>query len=272
MNNEGSPSKVTVSIVGGAGRMGLLLGRILKERVGAVRISSRGQRRAIEASRRLGLDWLPTEEAHRSDIVIVSVPIDQTVKVCEDIGRRMAPESLLVDLTSVKTGITRNIGENTPSPVEYLSLHPLFGPQVQDLVGKRCIAISVRGGPMTDEFLKILVECGAVIKKSTVEEHDWAMATIQVLHHHALLTFANTIGKIASDMELSPYITESLEKTMQNLENIELNWETISAIQRLNPYAQYVREAFAENAKAATNFDGSIRAELQRALQLLRSP
>jgi len=272
LEREGLPSKLTVSIVGGAGRMGLLLSRVLKDRVEAIRISSRDERRAIEAAKSLGVDWTPIEEAHMSDVVVVSVPIDQTVKVCRDVGQRMSPKSLVVDLASVKSGITSSVAEQTPSPVEYLSLHPLFGPQVRDLVGKRCVAVQVRGGPLTEEFLSILTGCGVVIRRSTVEEHDRAMATVQVLHHHALLALSQTLGKITSEMQLSQYLTESLEKTLQNLESMEQNWGTISAIQRLNPYAQDVREAFAVAARESRNFDEKSRIKLQRALSLLRSP
>jgi len=240
--------------------------------VEAIRISSRDERRAIEAAKSLGVDWTPIEEAHMSDVVVVSVPIDQTVKVCRDVGQRMSPKSLVVDLASVKSGITSSVAEQTPSPVEYLSLHPLFGPQVRDLVGKRCVAVQVRGGPLTEEFLSILTGCGVVIRRSTVEEHDRAMATVQVLHHHALLALSQTLGKITSEMQLSQYLTESLEKTLQNLESMEQNWGTISAIQRLNPYAQDVREAFSVAARESINFDEKSRIMLQRALSLLRSP
>jgi prephenate dehydrogenase len=272
LGREGLSSKLTISIVGGAGRMGLLLSRVLKDRVGAIRISSRDERRAIEAAKSLGVDWAPIEGAHMSDVVVVSVPIDQTVKVCRDVGQRMRPRSLLVDLASVKTRITSSVAEQTSSSVEYLSLHPLFGPQVRDLVFKRCIAVQVRGGPLTEEFLSILTGCGVVVRRSTVEEHDRAMAAVQVLHHHALLAFSETLGKIASEMQLSQYVTESLEKTLQNLESLEQNWGTISAIQRLNPYAQDVREAFAVAARELRSFDEKSRIKLQRALSLLRSP
>lgn len=269
---ERSKSKFTVTVVGGAGKMGLLLSRILKDRVGAVRISSRDSMRAKEAAESLGVDWVSNDQAHTSDIVVVSVPIDQTVEMCQNLGQRMSAHSLLVDIASVKTGITDVVVGNTPSSVEYLSLHPLFGPQVMDIRGRRCIAVEARGGPLTEEFLKILSECGASVRRSTVEDHDKAMAVIQVLHHHALLVFSSSLNKVAPNMGLSEYVTESLEKTLQNLESMQLNWETISAIQKCNPYAQQVREAFAQTANEMLSFNENSRAKLQNAISLLRSP
>lgn len=252
--------------------MGLLFARILKDRVQSVRIASRDDKRAGEAANSLGVDWIPFEEAHKSTIIVVSVPIDQTVSVCQSIGRKMETRSLLIDLASVKTGITDLITKNTPDRIEYLSLHPLFGPQVKDIRGKRCIAIAAKGGPMTEEFIKILTECGTTVTKSTVEEHDKSMAAIQVLHHHALLTFSSTLNRVAFDQKLPNYVTESLEKTLQNLERMLENWETVSAIQRHNPHAQKVREAFAESANELVTFKENLKNNLQRAVSSLRSP
>ena len=125
---------------------------------------------------------------------------------------------------------------------------------------------------MAEEFLTILTGCGMDVRRSTIEEHDRAMAAVQVLHHHALLAFSQTLGEIVSETQLSQFVTESLEKTFQNLEGMEQNWGTISAIQRLNPYAQDVREAFSVAARESINFDEKSRIMLQRALSLLRSP
>jgi prephenate dehydrogenase len=98
------------------------------------------------------------------------------------------------------------------------------------------------------------------------------MAVIQVLHHHALLAFCLSLNKVAPNMGLSEYVTESLEKTLQNLESMQLNWQTISAIQKCNPYAQQIREAFAQTSNEMLSFNENSRAKLQHAISLLRSP
>jgi prephenate dehydrogenase len=272
VTDQASSSKISVSIVGGAGKMGLLFARILKDRVQSVRIASRDDKRAADAANSLGVDWIPFEEAYKSTIIIVSVPIDQTVSVCRLIGKKMKAGSLLIDLASVKTGITDSIAKNTPDRIEYLSLHPLFGPHVKDIKGKRCVAIAAKGGVMIGKFTKILTECGATVTKSTVEEHDNSMAAIQVLHHHALLTFSSTLNRISFDQKLTRYVTESLERTLQNLESMQENWETISAIQRRNPHAQKVREAFAVSANELVTFNEKLKTNLHRAVSSLRSP
>ncbi|MEM2942904.1 MAG: prephenate dehydrogenase/arogenate dehydrogenase family protein [Candidatus Bathyarchaeia archaeon] len=265
---EGATPTTTLSLVGGAGRMGLLFTKLLKGNF-RVRIVSRDPGRAKEAAKEAGVEWLPIEAAHESDVVVVAVPIDRTVEVCRSLGERMRPHTLLVDLASVKTGITYAVRDSTPSTIEYLSLHPLFGPQVQDVAGKRFIAIEARGGGVTESFLKILQDLGARIWRATVEEHDRAMAAVQVLHHHALLNFASTLGQVAANSDLSPYITESLERTMQNLKSMQENWETVLLIQRCNPHARRVREAFARAAADHIEFDENFRVKLRRSIMIL---
>jgi prephenate dehydrogenase len=259
----------TLSLVGGAGRMGLLFAKVLKRRF-TVRIVSRDPVRAKKAAEAVGVEWASIEAAHGSDIVVVAVPVDRTVEVCRSLAERMRPHSLLVDLASVKTGITYTVRDSTPPTIEYLSLHPLFGPQVQDIAGKRFIAVEARGGGMTEFFLKILQDLGTRIWRATVEEHDKAMAAVQVLHHQALLTFASTLGEVASNIDLSPYVTESLERTLQNLKSMHENWETIHLIQRFNPHARRVREAFARAAADLLEFDENSKAGLRRSISMLR--
>ncbi len=263
---------ISISIVGGTGRMGMLLANILKDKVETINIVSRDAGRAQEAAKELNVSWLPLEKAHQSNIVIVSVPIQETVKICKSIGQKMHEQSLLVEFASLKTGITEIIKNSIPNSVEYLSLHPLFGPQVKDITGKRFVAVEPTSGTLTTEFLEMLQEGGALIKKATVEEHDLAMSSIQVLHHFALITFSSALSRFTEANGLSEYLTESLEKTLQNIQNIHENWETIYAIQSLNPNAQKVREILAEVTRQSIDVKNIAKEPLHKTIKILRNP
>ncbi|WP_455278704.1 prephenate dehydrogenase/arogenate dehydrogenase family protein [[Eubacterium] cellulosolvens] len=272
MKGNRTISDMSISIIGGTGRMGMLLAHILKDKVGTIHIISRDIDKAEKAAKELNVSWLPLEEAHQSNIVIVSVPIQETVKICKNIGRKMHRQSLLVELASLKTGITEVIKNSIPNSVEYLSLHPLFGPQVKNIVGKRFVAVEPTSGSLTTKFLKILQECGAEIKNATVKEHDLAMASIQVLHHFALITFSSALSRFTEANALSEYLTESLEKTLQNLQNMYANWDTIYAIQRLNPNAQKARDTLAEVARELIDARNMAKEQLHQTITLLRKP
>ena len=271
MKSNRTNSNISISIVGGTGRMGMLLANILKDKVKTIHIVSRNMSRAQEAAKKLDVSWLSLEEAHQNNIVIVSVPIQETVKICQSIGQKMHKQSLLVELASLKTRITENIKNNIPNSIEYLSLHPLFGPQVKDIAGKRFVAVEPVSGSLTNEFLEMLKECGALIKKATVEEHDLAMASIQVLHHFALITFSSALSRFTESNGLSEYLTESIEKTLQNIQNMHENWNTIYAIQSLNPNAQKARETLAKIAKESIDIKKIAKEPLHQTITLLRN-
>ena len=271
MKNNRTNSDMSISIVGGAGKMGMLLAHILKDKVETIHLVSRDVERAKKAAKELNVSWLPLGEAHQDRIVIVSVPIQETVKICTNIGKKMHEQSLLVELASLKTGITEAIKDNIPDYVEYLSLHPLFGPQVKGIAGKRFVAVDPTSGPLTNEILEMLQECGGLIKKATVEEHDCAMASIQVLHHFALITFSSALSRFTEANGLSEYLTESIEKTLQNIQNMHENWNTIYAIQSLNPNAQKARETLAEVAKRLIDAKNIAKEPLHQTITLLRN-
>ncbi|MBS7627051.1 prephenate dehydrogenase/arogenate dehydrogenase family protein [Candidatus Bathyarchaeota archaeon] len=255
---SGIESRLTVNIVGGAGKMGKLLAKSMRGRVGTLRVISRSPERAEKAARELDVEWAPIEDAHNADVVIVSVPMDETVNACKNLAGRMSLGSLLVDLTSVKTGIVDAISASTPPNIEYLSVHPLFGPNVENIAGKRIIAIKARPGPKTEDFIHLLESCGCIVKISTVKEHDEAMASIQVLHHFALLSLSKAMIRLVAGRNLSEYLTESFERTLTNIESIERNLETIYKIQRMNPYGERARKIFIEEAAGLNSLNLNI--------------
>ncbi len=272
MENNRRNSGISISIIGGAGKMGMLFTHVLKNKVETINIISRDVKKAQKIANELKVSWSPLEEAHQSSIVIVSVPIQETGNICKNIGQKMHEGSLLVELASLKTGITETIKNSIPNSVEYLSLHPLFGPQVKNIEGKRFVAVEPTSGPLTNEFLKMIQESGGLIKKATVEEHDLAMASIQVLHHFALITFSSAISKFTEANGLSEYLTESMEKTLQNIQNMHENWNTIHAIQSLNPNAQKARETFTEASRQLIDAKNITKEPLSQTITLLGNP
>src|SRR5439155_289545 len=73
--------------------------------------------------------------AASSDIVVPAVPSAETVRVPTETTSLMTSGSLRTDLSSVKTGVSDRVAENTPKGFEYVSLHPLFGPRTDHLYG-----------------------------------------------------------------------------------------------------------------------------------------
>jgi chorismate mutase / prephenate dehydrogenase len=229
---------VEVLIAGGTGGMGRLFATILANHGGNVKILSRTEPRSKRVAREIGV--LPGNyvDAREADIVVVSVPVQATAKVSLKLGALMKPDSMLTDLSSVKTGIADVIAMGTKR-FEYVSLHPLFGPDIAHFGRQRVAAIQYRAGPLWRKLRRVLEGEGARVFPTTVREHDMMMAETQALHHFALMSLGVSLTR-ASEM----FSTRSLKATEYQIRRLTKNWDTIIGIQRFNPFAAEERQEF----------------------------
>lgn len=261
-------SKSTVAIIGGTGRIGKALARILKNRFKKVLICSRSLEKAKKVAKSLGVYGFSIDEHWEADIVIVSVPIEYTYQVCKSIISKIKNKFLLIDLASVKKGIVDKLEKEIPENLEYISLHPLFGGKVRTLKNKNFIVIPVKLGEKARSFLNFLKNEGANIAYSTLEEHEKSMSIIQVLHHFSFLAFIMTLGELKGIdwLKNNNFETYSLKKTKKTLKMIKENFSTIISIQKHNRFGKIVRKEFIKNAEKIKDLN---KENLQKIYEIL---
>lgn len=246
----------TLSVVGGTGGMGKLFAKIFKDYVKEVVVCSRTFKKAEKVANKLDISAWPIEKCAEADIVLVSVPIEETYRVCNSIIRKMAEKTLLMELSSVKCGIVDKLTKDLEDhKIEYLSLHPLFGPVIRNVKERRIVIIPGKTGPISEKVIEFLKRKNALIIKSNSEEHDRSMALMQAAHHFAFLTLLSTLKKYPLKNTLEKFQTESFKRTNKTLKMISKNLNTIMAIQKMNPYAEDFRGEFIENAKNLERMD-----------------
>jgi len=189
-----------VGIIGGTGKMGTLFSRVFSRAGYEVQVCGR---RSLSRCRDLAGDC---------GILMVSVPIRETVPVIRGIAPLLREDQILCDLTSLKT---RPVEAMLASRASVIGLHPMFGPTVSSLYGQTIIATP---GRVDDEslasFLSIFEREGARITISTPEEHDRMMAVVQGLTHFVTLTVAETMRRLA----MSPEATEPYRSPVYQIE------------------------------------------------------
>ncbi len=174
-----------VGIVGGTGRMGRFFSEIFTRAGYDVAVAGR---RTPRSALRL---------AAECEIVMVSVPIRQTVRVIREIAPLLAEGQLFCDLTSLKTEPVRAMLE---SAADVIGLHPMFGPTASRLLGQTIIATPARCSDETlSRFLGIFEAEGARITVTTPQEHDRMMAVVQGLTHFVTLSVAETLRRAGID-------------------------------------------------------------------------
>ena len=163
-----------ILLVGGLGRMGRYFSRWFGSAGYEVRI--------LDVA-----DW-PNVAALCSglDLALLTVPIEQTVRVIEALAPHLPPACVLADITSVKEAPLQAMLAAHPGPV--LGLHPLFGPATSTMDKQIVVACPGRLPGECEWLVDQLGAWGNIVLNLDPVEHDRIMTIVQALRHFA--TFA----------------------------------------------------------------------------------
>jgi prephenate dehydrogenase/chorismate mutase len=251
-----------ILVVGGTGGMGRFIANFASVHRASVKIFGRTIQRTRKMAREMEVEAGSISDAATSDIVVVAVPMESVVKTSIKIAQFIRKGALLIDLSSVKTGIADRISAKVPAGAEYVSIHPLFGPRIDHLDGQNIVAIPFKTGPQWRSFSRALRTAGARIHFTSSEYHDRIMAYVQVLHHFALLSLGVAMRKWDGDLK-----TNSIRGTLGRLEGLVNNWDTTVGIQRLNPHSQVFRREFAKISGQLVRMQQSDVSNVERILR-----
>jgi chorismate mutase / prephenate dehydrogenase len=235
--------KTKILVVGGTGGMGRLLARFLALQGATVKLAGRQIDKTRTAAREIEVDAGTILDAASSDIVILSVPMQESARVATETASLMMEESLLLDLASVKTGISDKISERIPKNLEYVSLHPLFGPMSDHFNDQSVIVVPYRAGPKWAKLSRVLKAGGAKLVTMSATQHDRTMAYAQGLHHFALICLGMALNGVGGEPR-----PRSLADTEKRIATLLESWDTIVGIQELNPFVPEVRQKFLETS------------------------
>ncbi len=174
--------QVKIGIIGGTGRMGAFFGEVFERAGWEVQVAGRSTPQS------------PADVAVACNVVMVSVPIRETVRVIRSLAPLLSEDQVFCDLTSLKTGPVEAM---LASRAQVVGLHPMFGPTANSLPGQTIIATPARCTPETlDLLLAVFRSQGARVTISTPEEHDRIMAVVQGLTHFVTLGVAETMRRV----------------------------------------------------------------------------
>lgn len=228
--------KGTIGIIGGTGKMGRLFAKVFEQAGYEVLVS--GRKTAVTAA----------DIAKQCDIVIVSVPIRETVRVIGEIAPLLRPGQLLCDFTSLKV---RPVDAMLESEADVIGLHPMFGPTVKSVKNQTIIVCPARVKEARVALLVGLFEAqGAVCTIATPEEHDRTVAVVQGLTHFVTLCVADTVRRLGVDLRR----TEKFESPVYQIELslvgrlLSQDPDLYADILQQNPYVPEVLAACRDSA------------------------
>ncbi len=250
----------SVAIIGGYGGMGKLFARILKRSGLWVVIAGPRPEKGNAVARELKVLFEEDNKkaASAADIVIITVPIDKTADVINQIAPAMKPGSLLMDLTSVKKMPCEIMEKAASENVEVVGCHPVFGPTVTDFKGQNIVMCKVRGEKWFTFMKKTFEREGAGVTVCTPEEHDKAMGVVQGMTHFMLISAGITMKDLDFDMTSSKNFSSPVYGLIIDLIGRILGQDPklYGEIQLNNSQTARAREAY---LKAAERLDGIIK-------------
>jgi prephenate dehydrogenase len=223
-------------IIGGTGKMGKLFIPVFERAGYEVLVSGR-------TTSLTGADL-----AQQCDIVIVSVPIRDTVKVIHEIAPLLARNQLLCDFTSLKV---KPVEAMLKSKANVVGLHPMFGPTVGSLKSQTVIVCPVRVEEhLLHKLVRIFRNEGARCTMTTPEEHDKMMAVVQGLTHYVTLCMADSIRRLGMDIGATREFTSPVYQIELSLVGRLLSQDPdlYADILQQNPFVPEVLEACKSSA------------------------
>lgn len=248
----------TIAIIGGYGGMGMLFAKLFLDEGCNVIVTGPTESKGLKAEKELNVKYIRDniEAAKSGDVVIVTVPIDYTIKTIKEVAPLVKEGALLTDFTSVKEEPCRAMAEFSNEGVEVIGMHPMFGPKTQGLEGQVVVLTPVRPA-FGNEYLWMpwllffLNKHNAKIIESTPEEHDKVISVVQGLTHFAYISVGKTLKDIDFDIKKSRKFASPIYELMLDMIGriIGQDPHLYASIQMTNPRVLKVHEAFFRSAR-----------------------
>lgn len=234
-----------VGIIGGSDGLGKTLVYYFRDEFD-VCITGRDHKKGRQVACELNVNYIESNEeiANASDILVISVPIQYTCDVIREVAPFMKSGSVMIDVTSVKEGPTKTMGEVLAEDVEYIPTHPVFGPRTTRLDNQVIVLTADEKGEWYSKVYDYLASKNMRIIETSAEKHDFMMSIVQVLTHFSFISTASAIEKLRVDISE----TEDYESPIYNL-----MIDMIARIVSQNPYLTYNIQSMNSNGDKIRN-------------------
>jgi prephenate dehydrogenase len=232
------PTNIETLGIVGYGQFGAFVARLAEHFAPRVRLRVSSGRFAPDGERFFALP-----EVAACDLVVLSVPIRAFAATVERIAPLLGPESLLVDVATVKV----HTGEVLRRHLEgkrYLASHPMFGPysfekRGHSLEGLRMVLTETSLEPESYAAVKAaLGSVGLTVLEMSPEAHDRMLAETLFLTHY--------VGQIVhqGDFDRTSIDSVSFGFLMDAVESVRQDVGLFQDVYRFNPFCREVVARF----------------------------
>jgi len=127
------------------------------------------------------------------DYVLLCTPTKNTPEIIRLISKEMKRDSYLIEISSQKSKTAQTLLK-TPSKINPICIHPMFGPGTKNITGRNVIIVPIKDAQKELTATKLLFP-GANFVTIDAVEHDKKIAVILGLTHLINIAFANILAK-----------------------------------------------------------------------------
>ena len=127
------------------------------------------------------------------DYVLLCTPTKNTPEIIRLISKEMKRGSYLIEISSHKSKTAQTLLK-TPSKINPICIHPMFGPGTKNIAGKNVIIVPIKDAQKELTATKLLFP-GANFVTIDAVEHDKKIGVILGLTHLINIAFANILAK-----------------------------------------------------------------------------
>lgn len=160
-------------------------------------ICDRKNRLARRTANRKGFKFMKNEIAagQLSQLVVLATPTHATLPILKRIEPHISQKTLLVEISSVKEPLKREITRLARHGFQILSIHPMFGPGTARNLEDKIIIVAhqPQKSKAAKAFLSLFRKRRATIIASNLESHDRIIAATLALPHFINFAFIKTL-------------------------------------------------------------------------------
>ena len=127
------------------------------------------------------------------DYVLLCTPTKNTPEIIRLISKEMKRGSYLIEISSHKFKTAQTLLK-TPSKINPICIHPMFGPGIKNIAGNNVIIVPIKDAQKELTATKLLFP-GANFVTIDAVEHDKKIGVILGLTHLINIAFANILAK-----------------------------------------------------------------------------
>ena len=198
------------------------------------------------------------DDIDKADLVILSIPVDASVKLLPTILDKISDDGLVIDAGSTKVDICKAV-ENHPKRRNFLAMHPIAGTEHSGpdaafsglFVGKTNIVCEVEKTTfrLQEKALKLVEAIGMRIRYMNPEAHDKHIAYVSHLSHISAFMLGKTvINKEKNERDIFDMAGSGFASTVRLAKSSPEMWTPIfkqnknNVIETLNEYISNLKQ------------------------------